>query len=254
MPGVSDGERLPDEQTPSGTPVDPLSGRARRLAETRLKTIEALTENQVLVVLTTLSLAVAAFSQSATVQVVSYAVAAATSFLIALSCSVAVKVRPAKSVDYAVIADGVTLVALLVGFMMLALVILGFAFKFEPVATVLFNLLNVIVILFLGVGMIRASENVARMRRERLPGWPKRSRGVYLAIAAGTAAFIGVGVILILPTYWQSPPGWLYLGAIILGAVVLLSVWYINEAGRDLARTVKGKKIDAENPDSLSPP
>ncbi len=175
----------------------------------------AIRNSQPLVLLSSISLVIAAFVQNVSEEAVSYAVSASVAFLVALSFSILLEVRGKRTemvIEYAAAA----LVSTLIGFGMLAVVAFEMGARYALARRTLAMAAGSLVLFVFAVGEIRIWESSKELERS-LPAGSALRRSVRFVRLASLGSFSGSSL------GWS---GWIFFGIQGLEwiALVLMSV------------------------------
>jgi len=167
---------------PPASSKHPFDIISKEVSEIRKELLSALKDSQPLIVLATLSLAIAALSKGAVDSAAAPAVAAATSFLAALVIFVLTQIAEDRKriLDFWWSAPGVGAVA--IGFVMLALVVREFTITYQIAGNALGAVLASSGLLFLAGGVIGVFGLIDRVRNTDQAVWSRHK--VPLAVLA----------------------------------------------------------------------
>ncbi len=225
-------------------PGEPLETELSTLADDlRLGMLEALRRHEPLAILASLSLVMAAFLHTFLEAAVPFAAAASAAFLAALASSLLQQVFGRRQVPAWPFALAVvSVVAVVLGFAMLAAVVWSFSLTFPLVASIVVALLSVLMMVIAVAMSVSVWDYALRVRRADQARW-SRSRAYLVAsglVSAGSAALLTVALIL-LPRGVTVVPGvdqgWVVAIAF-LGALV--PSFYVYHVHRLAAAGTKG--------------
>ena len=158
--------------------VDSTAAVVERARESLLA---ALGKAYSIVVLASLSLVVAAFARNFSANAVPYAVAASASFLAAVVLTIVHEMRRSAKSAFHIEVGSATIVSIVAGFVMLAMVVEEFARTDPLTARVTFLLLGSIALVGFGTLVLGMHESVDRIRENAPATWARLGRSLSVA-------------------------------------------------------------------------
>ena len=198
MPADMDGGPRSDSDTMRRGHVESTAAVIDRGRESLLA---ALGKAYSVVVLASLSLVVAAFARNFSPNAVSYAVAASASFLSAAVLTIIHEMRRSARSAFHIEIGSATIVSIVAGFVMLAMVVEEFARADPLTARVTLLLLGSIALVGFATLVLGMHESVDRIRKSAAAGWARHSRFISAApwvAALGCVVLAGSLVLSVL--------------------------------------------------------
>lgn len=197
-------------------PVEPL----------RLRVLSALRDNQPLVVLTSLSLAIGAFSQSISPDAVSYAVSAGTAFFSALAVSILLNVHEMEDSSDAAVLGVISILAIALGFVLLGLVVWQFSLKYPLVGRVVIRVAGSFFIVSLAIAWVYSADNAQKLRQANPQDWKAKAGWIRVSMLA---TLLGIAVVMVwwvAALFFPDEPDWVAYGAGISFGVAIIGMLY----------------------------